>query len=68
MTDQQKKQVSPMALAVELTALVDFYRNRTLMLADALEHERHENERLTKINGKLQDAAAQADKKDAKNA
>ncbi len=67
MTDQQKKQVSPMALAVELNALVDFYRNRTLMLADALEHERQENERLTKINGKLQDAAAKADKKGAQN-
>ncbi|MCV0348447.1 MAG: hypothetical protein K5863_00090 [Nitratireductor sp.] len=72
MTDQQKKQVSPMALAVELTALVDFYRNRTLMLADALERGQQEIDRLTKINGQLQDAAAQdaaakADKKGAQN-
>ncbi len=78
MTDQPKKQVSPMAAAVEATALNDFYRNRNLMLADALERERQEKDamqaeidRLTKINGKLQDAAAQdgakAEKKDAKN-
>jgi len=90
MTDQPKKQVSPMAAAVEATALNDFYRNRNLMLADALERERQEREaerdalqaekdamqaeidRLTKINGKLQDAAAQTgaaktDKKDAEN-
>ncbi|WP_295808875.1 hypothetical protein [uncultured Nitratireductor sp.] len=71
MTDQQKKQVNPMAAAVEATALNDYYRNRNLMLADALERERQEKDamqaeidRLTKINGKLQDAAA---KKDAKN-
>lgn len=73
MTDQQKKQVSPMAAAVEATALNDYYRNRCLMLADALEQKQAENDRLTKINGQLQDAAAQAgaaevDKKDAKNA
>ncbi len=79
MTDQPKKQVSPMAAAVEATALNDFYRNRNLMLADALERERQEKDamqaeidRLTKINGKLQDAAVQdsaakAEKKDAKN-
>ncbi len=78
MTDQPKKQVSPMAAAVEATALNDYYRNRCLMLADALERERQEKDamqteidRLTKINGKLQDAAAQdaakAEKKDAKN-
>ena len=74
MTDQQKKQVSPMALAVELTALVDFYRNRTLMLADALERGQQERDaqqaeidRLTKINGKLQDAAVKTEKRDAKN-
>ncbi len=79
MTDQPKKQVSPMAAAVEATALNDFYRNRNLMLADALERDRQEKDamqaeidRLTKINGKLQDAAAQTgaakvDKKDAKN-
>ncbi|CAN0653096.1 conserved protein of unknown function [Nitratireductor aquimarinus] len=79
MTDQPKKQVSPMAAAVEATALNDFYRNRNLMLADALERERQEKDamqteidRLTKINGKLQDAAAQdsaakADKKGAQN-
>ncbi|MBN7763405.1 hypothetical protein JYP52_19865 [Nitratireductor aquibiodomus] len=79
MTDQPKKQVSPMAAAVEATALNDFYRNRNLMLADALERERQEKDamqteidQLTKINGKLQDAAAQdsaakAEKKDAKN-
>ena len=75
MTDQPKKQVSPMAAAVEATALNDFYRNRNLMLADALERERQEKDamqaeidRLTKINGKLQDAAAKADKKDANDA
>lgn len=79
MTDQPKKQVSPMAAAVEATALNDFYRNRNLMLADALERERQEKDamqaeidRLTKINGKLQDAAAQdgaakAEKKGAQN-
>ncbi|MDV2965096.1 hypothetical protein RZ532_03870 [Nitratireductor aquimarinus] len=78
MTDQPKKQVSPMAAAVEATALNDFYRNRNLMLADALERERQEKDamqaeidRLTKINGKLQDGAAQdaakAEKKDAQN-
>lgn len=79
MTDQPKKQVSPMAAAVEATALNDYYRNRCLMLADALEQKQQEVDardaeidRLTKINGKLQDAAAQdsaakADKKDAKN-
>lgn len=74
MTDQPKKQVSPMAAAVEATALNDFYRNRNLMLADALERERQEREamqaeidRLTKVNGKLQDAAAKADKKGAQN-
>ncbi len=80
MTDQPKKQVSPMAAAVEATALNDFYRNRNLMLADALERERQEKDamqaeidRLTKINGRLQDAAAQdsaarVDRKGAKNA
>ncbi|WP_113154836.1 hypothetical protein [Nitratireductor sp. OM-1] len=79
MTDQPKKQVSPMAVAVEATALNDFYRNRNLMLADALERERQEKDamqaeidRLTKINGKLRDAAAQdgaakAEKKGAQN-
>ncbi|MBN7760270.1 hypothetical protein JYP52_03920 [Nitratireductor aquibiodomus] len=79
MTDQPKKQVNPMAAAVEATALNDFYRNRNLMLADALERERQEKDamqaeidRLTKINGKLQDAAVQTgaaktDKKDAEN-
>ncbi|MBN8241856.1 hypothetical protein JF546_02385 [Nitratireductor aquimarinus] len=79
MTDQPKKQVSPMAAAVEATALNDFYRNRNLMLADALERERQEKDamqteidRLTKVNGQLQDAAAQdatkTDRKGAKNA
>ncbi len=74
MTDQQKKQVSPMAAAVEATALNDYYRNRCLMLADALERERQEKDamqaeidQLTKINGKLQDAAAKAEKKGAQN-
>lgn len=68
MTDQPKKQVSPMAAAVEATALNDFYRNRNLMLADALERVRQEKDamqleidRLTKINGDLQDAAAKID-------
>ncbi|WP_299937495.1 hypothetical protein [uncultured Nitratireductor sp.] len=79
MTDQQKKQVSPMAAAVEATALNDYYRNRCLMLADALEQKQQEVDardaeidRLTKINGQLQDAAAQdatkTGKKGAKNA
>lgn len=78
MTDQPKKQVSPMAAAVEATALNDYYRNRCLMLADALERERQERDamqveldRLTKINGQLQDAAAKggakAEHKDAEN-
>ncbi len=78
MTDQPKKQVSPMAAAVEATALNDYYRNRCLMLADALERERQERDamqveldRLTKINGQLQDAAAEgsakAEQKDAEN-
>lgn len=78
MTDQPKKQVSPMAAAVEATALNDYYRNRCLMLADALERERQERDamqveldRLTKINGQLQDAAAEggarAEQKDAKD-
>ena len=78
MTDQPKKQVSPMAAAVEATALNDYYRNRCLMLADALERERQEREamqveldRLTKINWQLQDAAAEggakAEQKDAEN-
>ncbi|WP_349366788.1 MAG: hypothetical protein ABL311_04695 [Nitratireductor rhodophyticola] len=78
MTDQPKKQVSPMAAAVEATALNDYYRNRCLMLADALERERQERDamqteidRLTKINGQLQDAAAEggakAEQKDTEN-
>lgn len=78
MTDQPKKQVSPMAAAVEATALNEYYRNRTLMLADALERKQQEIDamqmeidRLKKINGQLQDAAveggAKAEKKDAKN-
>ena len=78
MTDQPKKQVSPMAAAVEATALNEYYRNRNLMLADALERKQQEMDamqveidRLTKINGQLQDAAAKdaakTEKKDAKN-
>lgn len=78
MTDQPKKQVSPMAAAVEATALNEYYRNRNLMLADALERKQQELDamqveidRLTKVNGQLQDAAAQtgakAEKKDAKD-
>ncbi|WP_025030388.1 hypothetical protein [Nitratireductor aquibiodomus] len=78
MTDQPKKQVSPMAAAVEATALNDYYRNRCLMLVDALERARQEREAmqveldsLTKINGQLQDAAteggAKAEQKDAEN-
>ncbi|MFC5584428.1 hypothetical protein ACFPOD_04840 [Nitratireductor kimnyeongensis] len=67
MTDQPKKQVSPMAAAVELTALNEYFRNRNLMLADALERKQQELDamqtevdRLTKINGQLQDAAAKS--------
>ncbi|MCC5777840.1 hypothetical protein H7H48_02160 [Nitratireductor sp. B36] len=78
MTDQPKKQVSPMAAAVEATALNEYFRNRNLMLADALERKQQEMDamqveidRLTKVNGQLQDAAAKdaakAEKKDAKN-
>ena len=78
MTDQPKKQVGPMAAAVEATALNEYYRNRNLMLADALERKQQEMDamqveidRLTKINGRLQEAAAKdaakTEKKDAKN-
>ncbi|MHA7835573.1 MAG: hypothetical protein ACX94A_13960 [Algiphilus sp.] len=78
MTDQPKKQVSPMAAAVEATALNEYYRNRNLMLADALERKQQEMDamqveidRLTKINGRLQEAAAKdaakTEKKDANN-
>ncbi|EKF17053.1 hypothetical protein [Nitratireductor pacificus] len=65
MSDQQNGPASPMVLAVESAALNEFYRKRTLGLSAALEQARMEVdalnaevERLTKINGKLQDVAA----------
>lgn len=71
MTDQPKKQVSPMAAAVEATALNEYYRNRNLMLADALERKQQEMDAMQVEIGRLQEAAAKdaakTEKKDAKN-
>jgi len=41
MSDQPSKQVSHTAIAVEAAALNDFYRNRTLLLADEIERQRN---------------------------
>jgi len=40
MIDQPRKAVSHTAIAVEAAALNDFYRNRTLLLADEIERQR----------------------------